>query len=219
MACATLKRTYELDPLHSRPSKRPRRCMPMGGHNPNVSPHSSGLATPPRQKPSSFPEVEPKLTSEQISQFIRDEYRRMHRRRRLWVATDSNVQQPAGTSLSPSHHGSLSPMHESSHMAGGSSPMHYGASPMHYGTLSPTHGSSSPIPGTQSPINKDKPLFSMRQVSMICERMIKERDTQVREEYDKVLSCKLAEQYDAFIRFNQDYLQRRFGETAASYVS
>lgn len=54
---------------------------------------------------------------------------------------------------------------------------------------------------------------------MICERMLKDQDSRIREEYDKVLGCKLAEQYDSFVKFNQDQLQRRFRDTTASYVS
>jgi len=54
---------------------------------------------------------------------------------------------------------------------------------------------------------------------MLCERLLKEREEQIKEEYDKTLTCKLAEQYEAFLKFNHDQLHRRFGETAASYVS
>jgi hypothetical protein len=54
---------------------------------------------------------------------------------------------------------------------------------------------------------------------MIVERLWKEREEQVREEYDRVLSDRLAEQYDAFVRFNRDYLQRRFAGDSISYVS
>lgn len=50
---------------------------------------------------------------------------------------------------------------------------------------------------------------------MICERMIKEREGQIKEEYDQVLNTKLAEQYDAFVKFTYDQIQRRFESTAA----
>lgn len=45
---------------------------------------------------------------------------------------------------------------------------------------------------------------------MICERMVRERETELREQYDQVLHTKLAEQYDAFVKFTYDQLQRRF---------
>ncbi|PVD29331.1 hypothetical protein C0Q70_11929 [Pomacea canaliculata] len=39
---------------------------------------------------------------------------------------------------------------------------------------------------------KDVPLFTFRQVSLLCERMMRERDEEVKEHYDRVLNCKLA---------------------------
>jgi hypothetical protein len=52
------------------------------------------------------------------------------------------------------------------------------------------------------------------QVGLICERMLKERESQIREEYDRVLNTKLSEQYDAFVKFTYDQIQKRF-EAAA----
>jgi hypothetical protein len=52
------------------------------------------------------------------------------------------------------------------------------------------------------------------QVGLICERMLKERESQIREEYDHVLNTKLSEQYDAFVKFTYDQIQKRF-EAAA----
>lgn len=55
---------------------------------------------------------------------------------------------------------------------------------------------------------------------MICERMIKEREDEIKEQYDAVLNTKLAEQYDAFVKFTYDQIQRRY-EAAPSckYIS
>lgn len=50
---------------------------------------------------------------------------------------------------------------------------------------------SSYSPGS-SPPRKEQPLFTLKQVTLICERMLKEREAQVTEEYDKVLREKLA---------------------------
>jgi hypothetical protein len=66
---------------------------------------------------------------------------------------------------------------------------------------------------------------------MICARLLKEREEQIREEYDTILSNKLngkikipkkkifslflffsPEQYEGFVRFTQDQLTRRFSE-------
>lgn len=64
----------------------------------------------------------------------------------------------------------------------------------------------------------EKALFTFKQVQMICERMLKEREDALREQYDAVLTNKLAEQYDAFVKFTYDQIQRRY-EAAPSYLS
>ena len=45
---------------------------------------------------------------------------------------------------------------------------------------------------------------------MICERMMKEQEEKLKEQYDAVLTNKLAEQYDAFVKFTYDQIQRRY---------
>ena len=64
--------------------------------------------------------------------------------------------------------------------------------------------------GLLSPSRRDQPLFTFRQVNLICERLLKERETSLRDEYDQVLSSKLAEQYDTFVKFTYDQIQKRF---------
>lgn len=83
-------------------------------------------------------------------------------------------------------------------------------------TVSSMTGSSC---GGVSPSRKEQPLFTLRQVGMICERLLKEREEKVREEYEETMTSKLAEQYDTFVKFTHDQLMRRFGEQPASYVS
>lgn len=46
--------------------------------------------------------------------------------------------------------------------------------------------------GSVSPTRKEQPLFTLRQVGMICERLIKEREEKVREEYEEMMTSKLA---------------------------
>lgn len=45
--------------------------------------------------------------------------------------------------------------------------------------------------------------------------MLKEQETQIREEYDQILHIKLSEQYDAFVKFTYDQIQKRFESAAA----
>ena len=66
----------------------------------------------------------------------------------------------------------------------------------------PADVSSSQTPPSQSlPSDTQKrarmgqdtvPLFTMRQVTALCDRLIREREEQLREEYDNILCCKLA---------------------------
>lgn len=67
--------------------------------------------------------------------------------------------------------------------------------------------------------HNDLPLFSMNQVNLICERLLKEREQLIREEYDKILTEKLNEQYDAFVKFTHEQIQRRFDSSQFTYVS
>ncbi|TNM94805.1 akirin-2 isoform X1 [Takifugu flavidus] len=179
MACgATLKRTLDFDPLMNPASPKRRRCTPM------MSPVSSPQKYL-RMEPSPFGEVSSRLTTEQILHNIKQEYKRLQKRRHL----DNAFQQ-----------------------ADGCCPLDLQSIP-----------SCLALPGTSSaatsPNRKEQPLFSLRQVGMICERLLKEREDKIREEYDEILTTKLAEQYDAFVKFTHDQLLRRFEEQPASYVS
>lgn len=179
MACgATLKRTMDFDPLMNQASPKRRRCSPM------MSPVSSPQKYL-RMEPSPFGQVSSRLTTEQILHNIKQEYKRLQKRRHL----DSIYQ----------HVDSCSPLDLQNIHSGSSLP-----------------GTSS---GASSPTRREQPLFSLRQVGMICERLLKEREDKIREEYDEILTTKLAEQYDAFVKFTHDQLMRRFGEQPASYVS
>ncbi|CAH2075592.1 unnamed protein product, partial [Iphiclides podalirius] len=55
----------------------------------------------------------------------------------------------------------------------------------------------------------NRALFTFKQVRMFCERMLREQEAALRAEYESALSNKLAEQYEAFVRFNLDQVQRR----------
>lgn len=86
------------------------------------------------------------------------------------------------------------------------------------GPSSPS-SSGAPQQGLLSPVRRDQPLFTFRQVGLICERMMKDRESQIREEYDNVLSTKLAEQYDTFVKFTYDQIQKRYEGATPSYLS
>ncbi|XP_037532745.1 akirin-1 [Nematolebias whitei] len=89
--------------------------------------------------------------------------------------------------------------------------------------------SSSDAPSPSSTLNapssppgaskKDQPSFTLRQVSYLCERLLKDHEEKIREEYEQILNTKLAEQYESFVKFTQDQIMRRYGARPASYVS
>lgn len=45
---------------------------------------------------------------------------------------------------------------------------------------------------------------------MICERMLREREAELREEYERILHTKLADQYEQFVKFTYDQLHRGY---------
>lgn len=61
-------------------------------------------------------------------------------------------------------------------------------------------------------------LFTFKQVQLICEDMMKEREDQLRERYESVLTNKLAEQYDVFVKFTHDQIHRCY-QAPPSYLS
>jgi len=189
MACVTLKRSLDFDPLHSpsRPIKR-RRCVPLGGHcspTKGIGQEQAASSQAGSSKPSEFKESA--LTPEQIANNLRDEMKRLKKRREF------KEQGPPSPGSAPS---SPEPMMEANMMEPSASQ-----------AVSPSK-------------NPDKPIFTLKQMSMIAERMCNERVEQVRAEYDQILQQKLSEQYDAFVKFIDHQIQKRFNESMApSYLS
>uniref|UniRef100_A0A8C5QWK0 Akirin-2 n=1 Tax=Leptobrachium leishanense TaxID=445787 RepID=A0A8C5QWK0_9ANUR len=184
-----------------------RRLLPRGGGARPCPPgaprhrNTSAWSHPPseRSHPGSRQAVETDVTDalyavltvssvkvEQILHNIKQEYKRMQKRRHL-----ENSLHPTESCCSTD------------------------------GQHTPFLSSGPSIPGTSSasPMRKEQALFTLRQVGLICERLLKEREDKVREEYEEILTTKLAEQYDAFVKFTHDQIMRRYGEQPASYVS
>jgi len=53
----------------------------------------------------------------------------------------------------------------------------------------------------------DKPLFTFDQVHQICGRMLQDRENVLREYFQKILTSKLDEQYETFVKFAHDQLK------------
>lgn len=213
MACVTLKRPLDLDPLealHSpnRPPKR-RRCTPLKNVDRESAASSLSCQTDFKSEPSVFRGESP-LSPSDIANYLRDELKRLRKRRQL--ATEPY---PSGSSRSPpASPGSPEPM--MSDMDRGS------ASPPRNDNVSSTGaGPSSPKSSVTMTKNKgDRPVFTLKQMTLICEKMCQERTDQVREEYDRILQQKLSEQYDAFVKFVDHQIQQRFNQSQLpSYLS
>ncbi|XP_071502747.1 akirin-2-like [Diadema setosum] len=215
MACATLKRTLDFDPLHS-PGTSPkrRRCSPI------ITP--STPSSKPSLQQSPFSPVTPRISPGQLAAHISQEWRRIKRRRRLEDSYTSDASQSEEHSHITSQVVHQAAMHASpASFASAAAGLGLSATFPGVGSSAPSTSSASPglSVGSLSPQTKDQPMFTLKQVILICERMLKEQETRIREEYDRVLTCKLAEQYDAFVKFNQDQIQRRFSASSMSYVS
>lgn len=236
MACATLKRSLDWESINQRPTKR-RRCNPFGQSTSSMiggagrssassSPSSSSAAahaaaivggngggyssgniqqrcpcgrlntltvSASRNANDNTDTLLPespfagKMSTDKMAQNIRDEIKRLSRRKQLTYANSAERMQDSESS--------------GSEMGGPESPRRRSDSPHSLATQPP-----------------EKALFTFKQVQMICERMLKEREDELREKYDAILTTKLAEQYDAFVKFTYDQIQRRY-EAAPSYLS
>mmetsp|Transcript_18482 Transcript_18482/g.33087 ORF Transcript_18482/g.33087 Transcript_18482/m.33087 type:complete len:191 (+) Transcript_18482:32-604(+) len=66
---------------------------------------------------------------------------------------------------------------------------------------------------------KKKNLFSEEEVKRIVHRALKEQEERLTEQYNKILNDRLAEQFENFTRFNQDYVYRQLRAKTSSYIS
>lgn len=238
MACVTLKRSLDLDPLealHSpnRPQKR-RRCTPLKSIDRDSTSSSSSLnisqpsfTSPPSSEPSVFRESQ--LSPSEIANYLSDELKRLRKRRQIAEPYPS-VRSP------PASPGSPEPMMADSTASTASDRASTSGIARRHATVTASVASAaSTQPGPSSPqksLNSsnnlvmsksskgERPVFTLKQMTMICEKLCKERTDQVRQEYDQILQQKLSEQYDAFVKFVDHQIQQRFNQSQLpSYLS
>jgi len=221
MACVTLKRSLDLDPLealHSpnRPPKR-RRCTPLKSVDRDSSSSLSCQTSfpSPSSEPSVFREQSP-LSPSEIANYLRDELKRLRKRRQL--------AEPYPPRSPPASPGSPEPMMADSTGADRATPSgiaHQQAATSAIAQPGPSSSKSLNSSNVMTKISKgDRPVFTLKQMTMICEKMCKERTDQVREEYDQILQQKLSEQYGAFVKFVDHQIQQRFNQSQLpSYLS
>jgi len=154
---------------------------------------------------------------------LRDELKRMKRRRQLVPYFNQTEQTGAGASTTSSPSTSpfkqarldLNAMNATSTSSSTSIQTPQPGSPDSGSSPSSKGLSARALVGT-----KEKPVFTLKQMTIICERMCKERTDKVREEYDQILQQKLSEQYDAFVKFIDHQIQQRFNQSQLpSYLS
>ncbi|XP_049297548.1 akirin [Anopheles funestus] len=203
MACATLKRSLDWESLNQRPTKR-RRCHPFG--SPSQSPSASSSSSPSASSSTSVAAAAAAAASMRVmepkpSPFAEATCSKLTPEKMAQNITEEIKRLHRRKQLTFNSH-NVERMQDSE------------SSGSEMGPDSPRRPDSPP----SMVKNPEKALFTFKQVQMICERMLKEREDALREQYDAVLTTKLAEQYDAFVKFTYDQIQRRY-EAAPSYLS
>ena len=54
----------------------------------------------------------------------------------------------------------------------------------------------------------DIPMLTYSQAAQMCARLLREQDRSIREQYEQILSTKLTEQYDTFVRYTHDSVHK-----------
>ncbi|CAF3016692.1 unnamed protein product [Rotaria socialis] len=61
---------------------------------------------------------------------------------------------------------------------------------------------------SSSSTTDDIPMFTYTQTAQMCARLLREQDRSIREQYEQLLSTKLTEQYDTFVRYTHDSVHK-----------
>merc|ERR1712183_685033 len=182
------------------------------------------------------------LSPSEIANYLRDELKRLRKRRQI-VTSDSATSVTVAAAAAagprprspPASPGSPEPMVEGQqgHVYQEQQQQQRATSLMIANTggvlatanlaiTPPRPTATTAAASSSSAANKktDRPVFTLKQMTMICEKMCQERTDQVREEYDRILQQKLSEQYDAFVKFIDHQIQQRFNQSQLpSYLS
>ncbi|XP_077293470.1 akirin-like [Arctopsyche grandis] len=182
MACATLKRSPDWEGVAQLPAKR-RRCAPL---HPHPHPHPHPLA---------------QHSSHQ------------HQHHQLQQQQQQQQQQQRSETVAPSPFAEptlkLTPERMAQEICDEITRLQHRRQLRMSGQRVDSDGSSSGSEGDSPRPPHTRVLFTFKQVRMICERMLREQEAALRAEYEAALCGKLAEQYESFVRFSQDQVQRR----------
>ena len=64
------------------------------------------------------------------------------------------------------------------------------------------------LASSSSTTTDDIPMFTYTQTAQMCARLLREQDRSIREQYEQLLSNKLTEQYDTFVRYTHDSVHK-----------
>lgn len=207
MACATLKRSVDWESMNQRPPKR-RRCNPFGQSGSSASPSSS-----PSTRDRDGPSTSSGLPHTPSNRFAKDNTEPS-------PFSEASLAKMSPDKMAENLCNEIKRLHKRKQLPITSAALE---------RMQDSESSGSEM-GPESPRRPDSPpnlslmrhgekaLFTFKQVQLICESMLKERENQLRELYEGVLTTKLAEQYDAFVKFTYDQIQRSY-EAAPSYLS
>jgi hypothetical protein len=71
---------------------------------------------------------------------------------------------------------------------------------------------SSSRPTLPSSSTEDSPMFTYTQTAQMCARLLREQDKSIREQYEQLLTTKLNEQYEQFVRYSHDSVRKNPSE-------
>ncbi|CAI4222484.1 unnamed protein product [Auanema sp. JU1783] len=92
-------------------------------------------------------------------------------------------------------------------------------SPSHSGSDSDGETSTSKQSNNILVTLADKPQFSLKQVQLICERLLKEQEMRLRQEYESALCQKLDEQHQQYVNFATEQLAAHHKEKTREELS
>ncbi len=67
---------------------------------------------------------------------------------------------------------------------------------------------STSLTSLTSSTTDDIPMFTYNQTAQMCARLLHEQDKSIREQYEQLLTTKLNEQYDQFVRYSHDSVHK-----------
>jgi len=161
------------------------------------------------------------LSSPQLQSYLKAEIRYLKRRKlipRRALHSDAISSTTTQSDSSSSHHDHNA--QPRSYRSPGSPTNHSASDSDGESIGTPAMVNKPAVPSSSDMDITERAMFSLRQVQMICERLLKEQELRLRYEYETVLNKRLEEQHEQYVQFAREQIQRRVDETTdLSYLS